>query len=225
MSETTPHRHTDPSLTAKAFKPALIALGLVLLASALPLLGHGHAQATLTHELTHDGVRGVVVFVLLSTLLVALGLPRQIPAFIAGYGFGAVYGTGLALLAQVLACCLDFVWARAVAREFCQRKFGKRLAKIERLLTQQPFTASLMLRLMPVGNNLLLNLAAGLTSVRMLPFVAASALGFIPQTVVFALFGKGSVPDHMHILLLGVGTFIASALLGLLLLRRRRRFM
>lgn len=225
MSGATPHEHVATSLTAKAFKPALIALGLVLLASALPFLGHGHAQAALTHELTHDGVRGVVVFVLLSTLLIALGLPRQIPAFIAGYGFGAVYGTGLALLAQILACCLDFIWARAVAREFCQRKFAKRLAWVNRMLAHQPFTATLMLRLMPVGNNLLLNLAAGLTSVRMLPFVAASALGFIPQTLVFALFGKGSVPDHTHILLLGVGTFIVSALLGLLLLRRGRRFM
>ena len=224
MSQSVPHRAPATSTVAKAFKPALIALGLVALASALPLLGHGHAQATLTHELTHDGVRGVFVFVVLSTLLIALGMPRQIPAFVAGYAFGAWYGTGLALAAQILACCLDFIWARAVAREFCQRKFGKRLAWVDRTLTHQPFTAALMLRLMPIGNNLLLNLAAGLTSVRMLPFVAASAIGFIPQTLVFALFGKGSVPDHLHILLLGVGTFIASALLGLLLLRRGRRF-
>ena len=224
MSQSVPHRAPATSTLAKSFKPALIALGLVALASALPLLGHGAAQATLTHELTHDGVRGLFVFVLLSTLLIALGMPRQIPAFVAGYAFGALYGTGLALVAQILACCLDFIWARAVAREFCQCKFGKRLAWVDRTLTRQPFTAALMLRLMPVGNNLLLNLAAGLTSVRMLPFVAASALGFIPQTLVFALFGKGSVPDHAHMLLLGIGTFIASALLGLLLLRRGRGF-
>jgi uncharacterized membrane protein YdjX (TVP38/TMEM64 family) len=172
--------------------------------------------------LSEGGLRGQTVFLLLSTFLVAIGLPRQIPAFAAGYAFGAWYGTAIALVAQILACSLDFIWARAIAQDFCRRKFGAKLAWVDRTLARHPFTATLMLRLMPVGNNLLLNLAAGLTSVRMLPFLAASAIGFIPQTLVFALLGKGSAPDHGHLLLLGGATFLASALLGLLLLRRNR---
>lgn len=222
MSEATPPISRPTSVTAKAFKPALIAAGLVAIATAFPLLGHGAAQATLTRELTQGGWRGETLFIALSTLLIALGLPRQIPAFAAGYAFGPWYGTILALAAQTIACALDFVWARALARDFCRRKFGARLAWVDQLLARHPFTAALMLRLMPIGNNLLLNLAAGLTSVRMLPFVAASFIGFIPQTLVFALFGKGSVENHLYLLLLGGFTFLASALLGLFLLRKNR---
>lgn len=222
MSHATPPfiRHT--SVTAKAFKPALIAAGLVAITMMFPLLGHGAAQAALTHALTQGGWRGEVLFISLATLLIALGLPRQIPAFAAGYAFGPWYGTGLALMAQAIACGLDFIWARAVAREFCRRKFGARLAWVDRQLARHPFTATLMLRLMPVGNNLLLNLAAGLTSVRMAPFLLASTIGFIPQTLVFALFGKGSMQNHMYLLVLGGATFLASALLGLFLLRKNR---
>ncbi len=213
---------TTPSGVAKALKPALMAGGLIAVAAALPLMGHGSAQTTLASVLAEGGLRGQTVFLALSTLLIAIGLPRQIPAFAAGYAFGPWYGTAISLVAQALACSLDFIWARAIAQDFCRRKFGARLAWVDRTLTRHPFTATLMLRLMPIGNNLLLNLAAGLTSVRMLPFLAASALGFIPQTVVFALLGKGSAPDHAHLLMLGGATFLVSALLGLVLLRRNR---
>lgn len=207
---------------AKALKPALMAGGLIAVAAALPLMGHGEAQTTLTELLSQGGLRGQTVFLLLSTFLIAIGLPRQIPAFAAGYAFGPWYGTVIALVTQILACSLDFIWARAVAQDYCRRKFGAKLAKVDRILARHPFNATLMLRLMPVGSNLLLNLAAGLTAVRMLPFLAASAIGFIPQTLVFALLGRGSAPSHEHILLLGGATFLASALLGLILLRRNR---
>ena len=210
------------AVTSKALKPALMAGGLIAIAAALPLLGHGAAQSTLASLLAQGGARGQGLFLVLSTLLIAIGLPRQIPAFAAGYAFGPLYGTAIALVAQVLACSLDFIWARAVAQDFCRRKFGKRLAWVDRTLVRHPFTATLMLRLMPVGNNLLLNLAAGLTSVRLLPFLAASAIGFIPQTVVFALLGRGSAPDHAYILMLGATTFLISALLGVVLWRRSR---
>ncbi len=222
MSKNRPRAVTATNGAAKALKPALMAGGLIAVAATLPLMGHGAAETTLTATLAEGGLRGQTVFLLLSTFLVAIGLPRQIPAFAAGYAFGPWYGTIIALVAQVLACSLDFIWARAIAQDFCRRKFGAKLAWIDRTLARHPFTATLMLRLMPVGNNLLLNLAAGLTSVRMLPFLAASAIGFIPQTLVFALLGKGSAPDHAHLLLLGGATFLASALLGLLLLRRNR---
>jgi uncharacterized membrane protein YdjX (TVP38/TMEM64 family) len=97
------------------------------------------------------------------------------------------------------------------------------LRQIDTTLAAQPFIATLTLRLMPVGSNILLNLAAGLSSIPAVPFLAASAIGFIPQTLIFAVFGQGSAPTHAHMLMLGGAMFIASATLGMLLLRRSRR--
>lgn len=222
MRETAPPTPRPTNVAVKAFKPALVALGLIAIAMAFPLLGHGAAQTALTQDLTAGGFKGPLLFIALSTLLISIGLPRQIPAFVAGYAFGPWLGMGLALIAQTTACILDFIWARALARDFCRRKFGARLAWVDRQLARHPFTSTLLLRLMPIGNNLLLNLAAGLTSVRMMPFVFASLIGFVPQTLVFALLGKGSAQNHLYLLLLGGCTFVASALLGLFLLRKNR---
>jgi uncharacterized membrane protein YdjX (TVP38/TMEM64 family) len=222
MSQTLPRLTAASSIAAKAFKPALMAAGLVAVAATLPLLGHGAAQAELNTLLSTGGLRGQGMFLLLSLLLVAFGLPRQIPAFAAGLAYGPLYGAVLALAAQVGACALDFIWARAVGQEFCRKRFGARLAWLDRTLAHSPFLTVLSLRLMPVGNNLLLNLAAGLTTVRLLPFVAASAVGFIPQTLVFALLGQGSLPSHGPALWVGGIMFVLAAGLGIAVWRRAR---
>ena len=204
----------------RALKPALMAGGLIAVAFALPLLGASSAESTLGNLLAQGGVRGPAMFLLLATFLTAIGLPRQIPAFVAGYAFGPYYGTAIALVSQVLACSLDFIWARAIGQDFVRRRFGKTLTKIDTTLSSQPFIATLTLRLMPIGSNILLNLAAGLSSIRALPFLIASAIGFVPQTLVFAVFGQGSAPTHAHMLLIGGAMFAASVYLGLILLRR-----
>jgi uncharacterized membrane protein YdjX (TVP38/TMEM64 family) len=216
------NRRKPATLAAtRALKPALMAGGMIAVAAALPLLGAGSAQSTLTNLLAEGGMRGPAMFLLLATFLTAIGLPRQIPAFVAGYAFGPWYGTAIALVSQVLACSLDFIWARAIGQDFVRRRFGKVLTKIDTTLCAKPFIATLTLRLLPVGSNILLNLAAGLSSVRAFPFLLASTIGFLPQTVIFVLFGQGSAPSHTHLLLLGGAMFVVSAGLGLILLRRR----
>ena len=224
MSDSMNRARSPTAIAAtKAIKPALMACGMVAVAAALPLLGAASAQATLANLLAQGGFRGPAMFLLAATFLTAIGLPRQVPAFIAGYAFGPWYGTVIALVSQVMACSLTFIWARAVGRNFISRYFGKVLRQIDTTLAAQPFIATLTLRVMPVGSNILLNLAAGLSSIPAVPFLAASAIGFIPQTLIFAVFGQGSAPTHAHMLMLGGAMFIASATLGMLLLRRSRR--
>jgi uncharacterized membrane protein YdjX (TVP38/TMEM64 family) len=208
---------------SRALKPALMAGAMVAVAMCLPLLGAGSAQATLVNLVGEGGLRGPTLFLVVATLLTAIGLPRQIPAFVAGYAFGAWSGAAIALLSQIIACGMDFIWARAVGREFVSRRFGKVLRRIDATLAARPFVATLTFRLMPVGSNILLNLAAGLSSVRAFPFLAASLIGFIPQTVIFALIGRGSAPSHTNVLAMGVVMFALSAGLGIFLLKAFRQ--
>jgi len=74
-----------------------------------------------------------------------------------------------------------------------------------------------------VGNNLVLNLLAGVSGLRPLPFLAASALGYLPQTVVFALLGKGVRVDGAWQLALAGVLLALSIGLGLWLMRRHRQ--
>jgi len=216
-------RATTAAVASKAVKPALMGGAMVAVALSLPLLGAASAQNTLSGLVAQGGFQGEIMFLGLASLLTAIGLPRQVPAFVAGYAFGLWSGVAMALLSQLIACTVDFLWVRAVARDFVKRRFGKRLQKFDAALAARPFMTTLTFRLMPVGNNLLLNLAAGMSSVRAAPFLAASLLGFIPQTVVFALLGRGSVPSQADKLALGAGMFLVSAALGVVLLLKYRR--
>ena len=211
------------AMAGKAFKPALLAGAMIALALCLPLLGAGSAQSALTRLVAEGGMRGPLLFLLLATALTAVGLPRQIPAFVAGYAFGAWDGAAMALASQVLACAIDFSWSRLMGRGFVLRRFGPALRRIDSTLAAHPFIATLAFRLMPVGSNIILNLVAGLCSVRALPFITASAIGFIPQTLIFALIGRGSAPAHGFVLAIGVAMFMLSALCGILLLRKYRQ--
>jgi uncharacterized membrane protein YdjX (TVP38/TMEM64 family) len=216
---TTMNNHPPPAAATavpigRALKPALMAGAMIAIAFSLPMLGAASAESTLTHLIGEGGVRGPAMFLLLATLLTA---------FVAGYAFGAWDGAAIALVSQIFACGIDFTWSRVMGRAFVYRKFGPALRKIDATLAARPFVATLAFRLMPVGSNILLNLAAGLSSVRALPFIAASALGFIPQTVIFALIGRGSAPSHGDVLGIGIAMFALSAICGILLLRKYRQ--
>lgn len=201
-------------------KPLGLALGLVVAGVVLKTLAAGVKGGIFAHYVMGHGFEGEIIFVLGGALLTAAGLPRQAIAFAGGYAFGLKMGLVLALVAQVGGCVVDFFWARAIARDWVRGRIGTRMAKLDTRLSAQPFMASLTLRLLPVGNNTLLNLLAGLSSVSATAFIGASAIGYIPQTLVFALLGSGVQVSHTMQIVLAVVLFVLSAGFGLLLMRR-----
>ncbi|MCU0986930.1 MAG: VTT domain-containing protein [Acetobacteraceae bacterium] len=214
---------------ARLGKPLLLLAGLVAAGVLLrELSAAGVLDMRVLGRLSARlGVPGEVVFVLAGAAACMVGVPRQAVAFAGGTAFGALMGTILALVAVLAGCAGSFLWARAIGRDWARRRieqaFSGRLARLDRFIAENPFTATLTLRLLPVGNNLALNLLAGLSGVSLLPFLAGSAIGYVPQTVVFALLGKGVRVDGAVQLGLGLALFVLSAGLGVWLLRRGRQ--
>lgn len=201
-------------------KPLGLAFGLILAGVVLKTLAGGVKGGLFAEYVVGHGFEGEIVLVLGGALLTAAGLPRQAVAFAGGYAFGLKVGLALAMVAQILGCLADFFWARAIARDWVRARFGQRLTRIDARLSAHPFTTSLTLRLLPVGNNVVLNLLAGLSSVSASSFLLASAIGYVPQTLVFALLGSGVQVSHGTQIGLGIVLFVLSAGLGLLLMRR-----
>jgi uncharacterized membrane protein YdjX (TVP38/TMEM64 family) len=201
--------------------PALLkaALLMALLVAAGVLLRQAGAGALRD---VHADMRGALVLVLAGGLMTAVGLPRQVLAFSAGFVFGAPWGIAWALLGQIFGCALDYAAARTVIGAWARRHFAGRWRRLDRFIMAQPFTATLTLRLLPVGNNVVLNLLAGVTAVRPGAFLAGSLVGYVPQTVIFALLGSGVHVGERQQLEAGVALFFASAALGALLWQRGR---
>lgn len=207
-------------------KLLLLAAGLVVAGLLLRWLGAALGTEWVDRHIRGQGLWGEALFLLVGTAATAAGVPRQGVAFLGGYAFGAAAGCGLALLAQLLGCALSFAWARLVGRAWAERRlagrFGRRLRPLRDVLAESPFGATLALRLLPLGNNLALNLLAGMAGIALLPFLAASAIGYLPQTLVFALLGKGVRVDGAWQLGLSAALLLGSIGIGVWLLRRHR---
>ncbi|MEZ5542358.1 MAG: VTT domain-containing protein [Pseudomonadota bacterium] len=179
-------------------------------------------KAWIEQAVLGQGIRGEVLFLGAGALAVALGAPRQIVSFLAGYAFGIALGTALGLTATLAGCLLNFTYARWFGRALVTAKFRERVHRIEAFVRGNTFQMTLLIRLLPVGNNLVTNLAAGVAGVRATPFLLGSALGYIPQTFVFALIGSGISVDPLYRTAIGATLFLLSGVLGIQLFRRLR---
>ncbi len=207
------------------FKGLAMIASLVAIGYGLKALGVAEMfdTAWIDQEVKGKGLSGEMIFVAMGALVTGVGFPRQVVAFLGGYAFGFIEGTLLGLLGATLGCALAFGYARLLGRSLVQRHFGRKIARFEAVLAERTFLTTLLIRFLPVGSNVVTNLLAGVTRVPALPFVGGSAVGYLPQTVVFVLIGSGVHIDPTFRIGLGVALFVASAAMGVYLLRDIRR--
>jgi uncharacterized membrane protein YdjX (TVP38/TMEM64 family) len=211
------------SLWSSFRKPILLITGLMVAGIVLRETNGTLNAGVIDRFVAGRGIVGDLVFVLVGAAACAVGIPRQAIAFAASYAFGLWAGAPLALLAQTIGCIATFGWARVLGRSWAARRVRGRLARADRFLATHPFAATLILRLLPVGSSFALNLLAGVSAVPVLPFLAASVVGYIPQTVIFALLGGGVRIGQGAQIGIAAGLFLVSGLVGLWLLRRQRQ--
>jgi uncharacterized membrane protein YdjX (TVP38/TMEM64 family) len=185
-------------------------------------LGSSINEAWIDARVRGHGVNGALLFLLMGAVFTAIGLPRQIIAFLGGYAFNLWLGTLLGALAALLGCMLSFAYARFFGKGLLRARLGERAGRFDRFIHDHPFSMTVLIRLLPVGSNLLTNLVAGITSIRSLDFFAGSLIGYLPQTLVFALVGSGVHIAPMLKLTLAVALFLVSMALGMYLYRRTR---
>lgn len=173
-------------------------------------------------EVRGHGMSGELLFLGMGALATAVGVPRQAISFLAGYAFDVALGTLLGVLATVGGCVIAFSYARWFGRGLIAARFPDRVRRIDGFIHDNTFNMTVLMRLLPVGSNLITNLAAGVANVRALPFVLGSALGYIPQTLVFSLVGSGITLDPLFRIGLGVVLFLVSGVLGVYLFRKFR---
>ena len=207
-----------------------LAPGLVLLGT-LALVGYALESGVLSGFLTQEwvdrevrgrGVSGELLFLAVGGVATAVAVPRHLVSFLGGYAFGVGSGAALALAATELGCLLTFFYARLVGRPLLAQRFGARVRRIDDFLSANPFSMSLLIRLLPIGSNFATSLAAGVARVPAAPFLAGSLAGYVPQTLVFALAGSGIEAGAGVRVGLAVLLFVASAAIGAWLYRKYR---
>jgi len=124
--------------------------------------------------------------------VVAFSLPGGAVMTVAGgFLFGPWLGAGLAVAGATLGACALFLSARYALAETLARRAGPLLGKLREELRRDGFWYLLALRLIPLVPFWLCNLAPALAGMPFPAYAAATFLGIIPATTVFAGIGAG----------------------------------
>ena len=171
-------------------------------------------------------------FFLIYVAATALSLPgAAILTLAAGAIFGLWLGTLIVSFASAIGASLAFLSSRTIIRDWVKARFDTRVEAIDRGIAKDGIFYLLTLRLIPAFPFFLINLAMGLTTMRLLTFYIVSQIGMLPGTLVFvnagtqlaAIDSTGDILSPALIgsfILLGLFPLIAKWVIGLI--KRRR---
>ena len=103
----------------------------------------------------------------------------------AGAIFGLVAGTVIVSFASSIGATIAFLAARFILGESVQKKFGQRMAEINKGVEKEGAFYLFTLRLVPLVPFFVINLLMGLTKMKTLTFYWVSQIGMLMGTVVF----------------------------------------
>jgi uncharacterized membrane protein YdjX (TVP38/TMEM64 family) len=107
-----------------------------------------------------------------------------------GFLIGGVLATLFVNLGATTGATLAFLVARYLLRDAVEQKFGKWLGPLQEGFAKNAFSYLMTLRLIPLFPFFVVNLVSGLTRVSVGTYVAATALGIIPGSFVYAYAGQ-----------------------------------
>ncbi|MFL6570586.1 MAG: FAD-dependent oxidoreductase [Burkholderiales bacterium] len=122
--------------------------------------------------------------------------------------FGLLWGTVLVSFASSIGATIAFLASRFVLRDWVQRRYGAQLRAIDRGVEKEGGFYLFTLRLIPAVPFFVINLAMGLTRMRVRTFYWVSQLGMLAGTLVYVYAGTqlgriGSLRDVLSPGLIG----------------------
>lgn len=126
----------------------------------------------------------------------ALCSPHIFPVFLLSIGAGMLFDvtTGFVIVSagNLMTCFLMFVLARYAGRDWCERKLKQYaiVGKINRALENEGWKMLFMLRAVPIVHMIVLNIACGVSKIKVKDYLLGSWLGMVPMLFVYVYFGS-----------------------------------
>lgn len=149
------------------------------------------------------------------TGLAFIGAPQFVLIGVAVLAFGPGPGFVYSWIGTLTSSLVGFLLGRRFGARLLADHGGARVRRFLELVGRNGFLASLLVRLAPSAPFIVVNMAAGMTPMRLVSFLAGTALGIIPKIAVTAFAGRalaGGSPWRWGLLGLAV---LAWAVLGL----------
>ncbi len=200
----------------KYFKLTATVAIVLLLVTQLdnPVITHLTDKNWLLDYIGQNGISGDMLIMLSAVIFLAIGGPKQLIALIFGYLYHLSTGSLLALGVCVVSAALNYMVAHFLLANILFRRFPKRMNKFNAFASRAPFFKILLLRLFPVGSNVVTNLLSGCVRVPLIPFFLASIIGYLPQIIIFALAGAGIQSPGNKLIYLSIVLAVMSTVLS-----------
>ena len=160
-------------------------------------------------------------------LMVIQALVPPIPSFFVifanGLAFGAVWGGLLSVAGGTLAAIVSFAIARTLGRGPVETLVGKTgLASADCWFARWGGWTILLARLLPGVPVDAISYAAGLTSMAPRRFLAASVIGMLPQTLLYAYLGEHA-PQYLWVMCAATVVVLGGGALVALVLQQKKK--
>ena len=200
-------------------KPLLLALvlGLAFFSIHLGWWGPVTEDVLLQRLFAQHWMVAWPVFILGSTVYTALGGPRQVLALSCGVLFGGLNGALIGTLLTGLGALLTMVAVQRLSLTWVRERYASRIAVVKAVLAEDTWIWVCVIRLMPVGSNLVTNIAAALSDLRLMSVFFGSLLGYLPQMLIFSFAGAGFALHDSSQLWISLAMLVFSTALGLYL--------
>ena len=210
-------------------------LGLaVVIATVIALYFIGGGETYLDIHMYQDlfersPLATLAVFFLVFFIATSCSLPVTAALAVAsGIVFGFVVGFAVTSLSTTLGGTVSFLSTRYIFHDFIQHRFPKQITMVNKGVEKEGAFYVFGLRMIPVIPFWTLNLAMGLTSMRVTIFMLATMLGMIPVLLILTYTGSqlGEIESFsvaavftpgviLSLVLLASFPFIGKGLLGL----------
>lgn len=173
-------------------------------------------DALLAYTQSHYGL-AIIMTLLIYTASTTFSIPgATLLSLVVGFLFGRWVGTAVILVAATLGATLVFLAARYLFADAARERLGSgRAARLVRGFYDNAFNYLLFLRLVPIFPFWLVNLAPAFTPITTRTYVAATAIGILPGSFVFANLGESLGRIESPHELVSTETLLAFGLLGL----------
>lgn len=184
------------SMDAKAWRAALVTLGLLASVMLVFLIGKTDVGVELSHEvelwLMHFRGSPWAVFIVIFVFVLAafIGAPQFVLIAACVVAFGHWQGFAYSWLATIVSAAVTFYVGRLAGAKMLARLGSETLNRLTRFIGSNAFMGSFIIRNVPSAPFIVVNMAFGASGAPFWRFLGGCALGVLPKTALVALFGS-----------------------------------
>ncbi|HSZ53249.1 MAG TPA: VTT domain-containing protein [Caulobacteraceae bacterium] len=120
-------------------------------------------------------------------------MPQFVLIAAAVAAFGPTLGAVYSWVGTMVSALVGFGLGRAWGANLLKRLHGETITRILATIARNGFIASLAIRLAPLAPFVVVNMAAGVSAVRLTDFAAGTAIGILPKILLTAFAGSSVI--------------------------------